>query len=198
MRRTITLLLAAGLFVGLFAVPAAASSQRPTIAEIVVSASGDIGSGFDRNGNDYDILREAVVATGQVSLLLNESATLTVFAPNDRAFIRLAKSFDPSVRTEEQAFNTIAGLGIPTVANVVGYHVKAGEELTRYQVFFKRFWRTKTLDMANGDALEVRRFRLIDGTDNKIRPVWRATNIKASNGIIHTVAEVLLPPSLGA
>ena len=62
-----------------------------------------------------------------------------------------------------------------------------------FTTLYKKFWRTKTFEMANGDDLKVRWFRLIDGTGNKIRPVWKATNIQATNGYIHTISEVLLP-----
>ena len=42
----------------------ATASQPDTVVDAVIGASGT--EGFDHNGNDYDLLREALVATGLV------------------------------------------------------------------------------------------------------------------------------------
>lgn len=189
MRRLTTTILATALFVGVMAVPASASHSSPapsqTITEIVVGASGDPGT-YDGNGKDYDVLRDAVIALDLADAL--NGGEWTVFAPNDAAFEALTGV------DESQAVDwLVSNLGVPAVLDTVLYHVIAGDAKSRYEVFYKKFWRTKTFEMANGDDLEVRWFRLIDGTGNKIRPVWKATDIKATNGYIHTISEVLLP-----
>lgn len=52
----------------------------------IVAASG----AFDTNGADFDLLLKAVQTTGLAGALANPTADLTVFAPNDAAFLKLA------------------------------------------------------------------------------------------------------------
>ena len=81
---TITGLLAAAVLMPL---GASADGHKPTITDIVV-ASGGV---FDKNRNDFDILLNAVLAAGLEGALADPKADLTVFAPTDKAFIRLAR-----------------------------------------------------------------------------------------------------------
>lgn len=79
------------------ALPAQAAKPRTTIAGTVVALSGT--GGFDSNGGDFDILREAVLATGMDSTLSGRRQ-LTVFAPTDQAFLDLTgASRTPSGRS---------------------------------------------------------------------------------------------------
>jgi uncharacterized surface protein with fasciclin (FAS1) repeats len=195
MRRFMTTILATALFVGVLAAPASASHRSEptqTITEIVVAASGGAGEigNYDSNGRDYDVLREAVIALDLADAL--NGGEWTVFAPNDAAFEMLTGTDESDVISTLLSPAFFDG-DLDAVKNVVLYHVIADDAKSRYEVFYTKFWRTKTFEMANGDDLDVRWFRLIDGTDNKIRPVWNATNIKATNGYIHTISEVLLP-----
>jgi uncharacterized surface protein with fasciclin (FAS1) repeats len=191
MRRFITTLLAGVLFAGLMAVPAAADDHaEPTIAEIVVAASST--DGLDDDPHDYDILLAAVLADEFLLTALSDpDASWTVFAPTDKAFMRTT-----GTDTEAAAVEVLASLGLtlgsPELQNVVLYHVLAGEK-SSYQVFVKKFWKAKKLEMVNGDILKVRWFRLIDGTGNRVFPKWKAVDIQASNGVVHTIKEVLLP-----
>ena len=52
----------------------------------IVAASG----AFDTNGADFDLLLKAVQTTGLAGALADPTADLTVFAPNDAAFLKLA------------------------------------------------------------------------------------------------------------
>jgi uncharacterized surface protein with fasciclin (FAS1) repeats len=181
------------LFVGMLSAPAVADDDAtPTIGEIVIAVSGE--DGLDNHPRDYDILLAAVKADPVLlGAVTDAAAALTVFAPNDRAFMRTT-----GTDTEAAAVGALIDLGLApgsdALRDVVLYHVLGGEK-TAYSVFVKRFWRTKTFEMANGDLLSARWFRLIDGTENRVRPVWKAVDIKASNGVIHTIREVLLPPA---
>ena len=82
------------------------STPPPTIAQIVAKSGGT----FDSNHYDYDILFTAVKAAGLVDALNNPSSKLTVFAPNDMAFIRTARDFGYTGWDEAGAFNAIAGV----------------------------------------------------------------------------------------
>ena len=49
--------------------------------------------------------------------------------------------------------------------------------------------------MAFGDSIVIRAYRIIDGTGNRVWPKLGSLDILATNGLIHTVKEVLLPPA---
>ena len=78
-------LLAASLVLPLSAY---AGHKSQTITEIVAASGGK----FDKNDRDFDILLNAVLAAELDGALADPNADLTVFAPNDRSFIRLAQS----------------------------------------------------------------------------------------------------------
>ena len=69
--------------------PAHATGGAPggSIVDVAVAASG--GGTPDANPHDYDILVQAVLATGLAPTLADTAQQYTVFAPNDRAFLKL-------------------------------------------------------------------------------------------------------------
>ncbi len=194
MRRLWGLLLAGALMTGLLAAPAAAGddpSDLPTIGEIVIDVSSTDGP--DNNGMDYDILLAAVLADPLLTdAVLGtgafEGVDITVFAPNDRAFKRLT-----GTSSEADAAAALAPLlGGPVLQDIVLYHAVPGS-LFSGDVFTDKKWKTNVLTMANGDPLYARMLRLVDGSGNRVFPKLDAVDIEASNGVIHTVKEVLTP-----
>ena len=178
--------------VGLLAAPAAADGHLDTIGDIVVEVSGTDGP--DNNPKDYDILLAAISADPVLTAAVFgtgdfEGVPLTVFAPNDGAFLRLTGE-----ATEAAAAAALSGLiGTEALRDIVLYHVIAGQGLFSGDVFTNKRWKTNVWNMANGDPLYARDLRLIDGTGNRVFPKLSAVDIEASNGVIHTVKEVLMP-----
>ncbi|SFC34230.1 fasciclin domain-containing protein [Tropicimonas isoalkanivorans] len=171
-----------------------------TITEIVLE-SGAPGE-FDRNGSDFDILRDAVVAADLADALNDPSASLTVFAPIDEAFVGLANTLGYEEAHEKGAFRyiveslTLLGNGdpIPLLTEVLTYHVAAGE-LDAADV----------LSSTRIPTLQGGRLRVDDGTtppsliDADVgvpNPGIIATDIAAENGVIHALDGVLLPLSV--
>ncbi len=166
------------MLIGLLSVSAASVGARPpapapTIVDIVLTVSGN--SGYDDNGDDFDVLREAVIALGLADVL-SQRGQYTVFAPNDSAFEALAGV------TEEQVVSTLVGaFGADAVRDIVLYHVAPGRRYAQDVVSSNRI---RTLNRA---------FIMVDGTvlNGTINII--ATDIEASNGVVHVIDSVLLP-----
>lgn len=161
-----------------------------TIVDVAVAASG--GGTPDDNPRDYDILVQAVLATGLNGALSDTSQTYTVFAPNDRAFLRLVTDLTGTAPANEAAALTAITSAFTTeqISNILLYHVVAGKKLGPVKVLT-----AGSLTMANGGIVKPRGITLRDETPALADPrlvLW-AINIPATNGVIHTIDRVLVP-----
>jgi uncharacterized surface protein with fasciclin (FAS1) repeats len=183
---------AAALALILTAAPAQAHGKAPsgTIVDVAVAASG--GGAPDANPYDYDILVQAVLATGLNGALADASQRYTVFAPNDRAFLRLVGDLTGTTPASEvDALTAITStFSIAQISDILLYHVVAGKKLGPVKVIT-----AGSLTMANGGIVKPRGITLRDETSALRDPrlVLRAINIPASNGVIHTIDRVLVP-----
>jgi uncharacterized surface protein with fasciclin (FAS1) repeats len=168
-------------------------------------------SGFDHNSKDFDVLTAAVLAVlkakpgSPVKVLTDGSVALTAFVPNDGAFRQLAKEVGRSKRlpSEQQAFTTVAGLGINTVEAVLLYHVVPGATVDRKAALKSDGAKLAT---AAGSKITVdvtrrwwhgKRVTLIDADRNDRNPKVVAFDInKGNRQIAHAIDRVLRPVDL--
>jgi transforming growth factor-beta-induced protein len=138
---------------------------QPTIVDVAVS-----------NGN-FTTLVAALQATGLDTVLADTDTKFTVFAPTDAAFALLGQ-------------DTISALlaDTDTLTDILTYHVISGEVNAAAAIAAAG----TTVNMVNGDAVGLSLYdnELLVNTATVIM-----TDIQASNGIIHVVDAVLLPPA---
>lgn len=178
----------------LLATPVSAD-EPANVVDAVIDASGGPGD-FDRNGRDFDILREAALAVTApdgtpVATILATTGDITVWAPRDFAFFRLAKDLGYRGGYDEAAFGTFLLTNVPNDAlfQVLAYHVTPGS-LNVFEVFAQSSYPT-----LQGETIERFLWFLVDeDTDDRDARVAFPLNIETENdSIIHTVDRVLRP-----
>jgi uncharacterized surface protein with fasciclin (FAS1) repeats len=120
-------------------------------------------------GGGFDTLVAAVSCTGLISAIDDPTDTqLTVFAPTDEAFAALGLD----------ASNVCS---VPGLASILTYHIVPG------RLPAARVVRSTSLATLNGASISVSGATL-NGSTNIV-----ATNLQASNGVVHVIDAVLLP-----
>lgn len=174
-------------------------NDAPTITGLVLATSGS--SGFDSDGSDFDMLREALVAAGLTGTLDDTDADLTVFAPTDDAFVNLAHTLGYAGTDEAGAFDHIVaalrlisggGDPLPLLTEVLTYHV-VGESLQASQVLTQ-----SGITTLQGGTLSVDAGALTlgDADPDVADPALVTTDLQAANGVVHVIDGVLLPVDL--
>ncbi|TQJ29967.1 fasciclin domain-containing protein [Microbacterium sp. SLBN-146] len=191
-RLAIAAVATAGLVLAAAPAHATGGAPRGNIVDVAVAASG--GGAPDHNPNDYDLLVQAVLATGLAGTLSDAATKYTVFAPNDRAFLRLVTDLTGTApASEAAALTTItSAFTIDQIKNILLYHVVPGAKLRPFQVLL-----AGSLTMANGGIVKPRGITLRDTSPALADPkliLWKI-DIPASNGVIHTIDRVLVPGS---
>ncbi|APX10300.1 fasciclin domain-containing protein [Tateyamaria omphalii] len=159
----------------------------------LVAASGGV---FDADGTDFDILLNAVQAAGLAGALDDPEADLTVFAPNDAAFVGLAQTLGFGGSDEGEAFAYIVdaltllsagGDPIALLTDILLYHVSPGAQDADAVLG------STTLDTLLGATIGVDGTSLVDNDPDVPDPNIIQTNLDATNGIAHVIDGVLLP-----
>jgi uncharacterized surface protein with fasciclin (FAS1) repeats len=183
-----------------------------TILETVLSLSADGGTTIDNDLNNYDMLAKLVALANLSDALNYPTATLTVFAPTDGAFLQTAQDIgivsNVDVRTEEEVLAGMSALASTLFSNPDGlvqvlrevllYHV-APVRLSSDEIFAATTIETLAAAPAlNHDAANP--FALIDEATGYPDPMLVASflDLSASNGVIHVIDRVLLPVNVKA
>ncbi len=146
------------------------SVLMPTIDE---PASGNIAQVATAAGS-FGTLLGALTATGLDTVLSDPAGRFTVFAPTDAAFAKLGD---------------ISGLSNDQLSNILLYHVIVGREVNAAAATTIA---GNTIKMGNNDSLSLS----LSATDfyANLSQV-SSTDVDASNGIIHIIDSVLMPPA---
>lgn len=156
-----------------------------TIGEIVTNAANADEAEFKVLLAALEALNEAGTTPDLLATSVDPDAEITVFAPTDAAFVTLLGKLD--LTADELLGNTAL------LESVVEYHIVAGKVTSGD--LLEGFVPT-----LNGAAVEV---DLSDGVTIKgaenaedHQPKVITADIMASNGVIHVIDNVLLPPSM--
>lgn len=144
------------------------------IDQVILPAEDNIPATAEKAG-DFKTLLAAVKAAGLVEALSGDEP-LTVFAPTDEAFANLPEGTVASLLKPESRENLVA---------ILKYHVVPG-----------RVYSEDALQAKSAKTLEGRPLRFSKGGGKSMVNNARleATDIDASNGVIHVIDTVLLPP----
>ncbi len=183
MKRTTTTRLAAGLVAGVLALTACGSDGNDAdvaITEAEAAEAAEVGTIVDVAvaAGTFDTLVAAVSAAGLAETLSGEGP-FTVFAPTDDAFAALPAGLVDALLLPENEAALVA---------VLTYHVLGAE--------------VPSSDVATGsvETLQGEEIELVAGDDgvtvNGANVI--AVDVEASNGVIHVIDSVLVPPSIDA
>ncbi len=189
---TTPLALAAFLALGLAACGTADEAptpdmEAPTTAEMPAPGAAEVGT--DPMDHDPGTIIDVAAAAGTFETLLAAAAAAglvealdgegpyTVFAPTDDAFAALPEGTVEALLADPEA-----------LAEILLYHVVPGVVTAEQVVTLSE------AETALGESVEI---RVDDGTVRVNGATVVATDIEASNGIIHVIDQVLLPNGEG-
>ncbi|HYO19470.1 MAG TPA: fasciclin domain-containing protein [Dermatophilaceae bacterium] len=189
------------------AAPAQADASKKSIADVLLSdKAGDDSNGFDKNWYDFDIVTEAALALGLGGAVSDPNQSLTVFAPNDRAFqVLVADLTGKWLSSEKGIFDILAAN--PALGTVLKYHVVKGKISASDALKSDGAQPETLLGSGPSETFEVdvvsRTFQFIvlkDEDKNDFNPwiVRSKFNVggELSNGYIHGIGLVLRPVDL--
>ena len=149
-----------------------------TVAEAPAEAvAGDVGDIVEvASGTEgFSTLVAAVTAAGLVETLQG-AGPFTVFAPNDAAFAALPAGLLDKLLLPEN---------LAVLTSILTYHVVSGKIMST--------------DVMAGDAPSVEGSTIALGTTDGVQvndATVIAADVEASNGVIHVIDKVLVPPTV--
>ena len=150
----------------------ATTSTQPDFAVAAKPGNLTIVGIVLQDDGEFDVLQAAVVRAGLVDAL-NGTAQYTVFAPTDRAFVTTL-----GVADEAAAIGAVNSLPRETLTDILLFHVTHGRRTSQSVLAAPSY------QMLNGAKLPGQQLAAAG---------FAATDISASNGIVHVINAVLLP-----
>ncbi len=152
------------------------------IVDAVLRTAAENDATIAEIATDTEDLSILVDALKRVPALLeaasNPEADLTVFAPTNAAFVAFLEGDD--------RFTDLASIPDEVLASVLQYHILAGAKLAAKLGETETTLNKETISISKTD----------DGVFINEDVKVTAANIEASNGVVHLIDKVLLPPSL--
>ena len=128
-----------------------------------------------KSAGSFKTLTAALEAAGKTSML-QEKGPYTVFAPTDEAFAKLPKGTVEDLLKPENK---------EKLGKILAYHVVSGKVMAADV-------KTMMAKSANGAELDIKvKGEKVTVNDAKVLK----TDVAASNGVIHVIDTVLLPPA---
>jgi uncharacterized surface protein with fasciclin (FAS1) repeats len=150
----------------------ATTSAKPEFADAAKPGTLTIVGIVLQDDGEFDVLQAAVVRAGLVDAL-NGTTQYTVFAPTDLAFVTTL-----GVADEAAAIGAVNSLPMETLTDILLFHVTHGRRTSRSVLAAPSY------QMLNGATLTRPQLAAAG---------FAATDISASNGIVHVINAVLLP-----
>lgn len=138
---------------------------------------------FLQSSSNFTIFTEALRFANVLSFLGNEDVSRTVFVPNDETF---------SAQIPDDLLRCLMYMRLP-LSDLVLYHITRGTEYTT-SLSLREFRHTLLLGQAT--RLTTSSEGVITFNNNDPPSSIVVPNIAASNGVIHVIDNVLIPPNL--
>jgi transforming growth factor-beta-induced protein len=166
-----------------------------TAALVSACGGGDDSPGTlaqEASARGFSALVAAADKAGLVPALSSSSSNLTVFAPSDAAFASLASTLGFSSATA-----MVTALDGPTLAKILQYHVLPSKKLAADLVaggatqptLYNFEGTAQTLALSTTSGVKITDEVLTQATVS-------AADVPASNGVIHVIDKVLVPPGV--
>jgi uncharacterized surface protein with fasciclin (FAS1) repeats len=135
------------------------------------------------SAGSFKTLVAAVKAAGLVDAL-SSPGPFTVFAPNDEAFAKLPAG-------------TVEGLlkDIPKLRSILTYHVVSGRIMAADVAKITSGGQTPKVTTLQGSPIEVKMNGMFNKTVHVNDAKVISPDVDASNGVIHVIDKVILPPN---
>jgi len=135
------------------------------------------------SAGSFTTLVAAVKAAGLVDAL-SSPGPFTVFAPNDEAFAKLPPG-------------TVEGLlqDIPKLRSILTYHVVSGRITSTDVAKITSGGQTPNVTTLQGSPIKVKMNGMFNKTVHVNDAKVISPDIDASNGVIHVIDKVILPPN---
>jgi uncharacterized surface protein with fasciclin (FAS1) repeats len=148
-------------------------TEEPDPALNIVETALEAGS--------FQTLASLLVATGLDAVLADESTLFTVFAPTDDAFAKLSAETLTALQSDPELLKS-----------VLLYHVLAGQAVDATTAIGLN---GQSVETANDQNVEIAlRDQALFINDSQVI----IADVRASNGIIHAIDSVLMPPATPA